>query len=184
MDDGAGRTFLLYARGKKSMKLAKDAERRLQMHLLHRVPLRVGELVQRGVPDIAGVVYQDMDIAERVQRGGDEAGGEAGVRHTTGMGDRLAAGVPDRANSRFGRFGGEGVDDDARALLREFLHEAQSDAASAARHKGDLSREAGQGANSTRSTGATASSAQRKGMVKPSRAASNRWRVLVSGLFP
>ena len=47
------------------------------MHILDRVPLLVVDFVQRPIPDVTGIVDQDVDVAELLKRGGNEAASES-----------------------------------------------------------------------------------------------------------
>src|ERR1700722_4901383 len=109
------------------------------MDVLHRVPLRVADLVDRPVPDIGGVIHKDMDIAEMAERRANEASSEVPARHASGIGDRLAASILDPFCGRFGGLRIEIVDDDARALLGKPLNQAETNAAAAACDQSDLS---------------------------------------------
>src|SRR5271165_7405188 len=91
----------------------QDAERRLEMHVLHRIPLLLADYVQRTVPHIASIVNQNMDVAESVQRGADKTRREVSVRHIAGNGYGLA-GIADSLGRSLGGVGIEIIDDKPR----------------------------------------------------------------------
>ncbi|MNY46983.1 hypothetical protein D3C86_1822150 [compost metagenome] len=62
------------------------------MHIDHGVPLLVGHTLDHVVPGVARVVHDDVDSAERVNRGLDEAIAEVGVGHAADTGHGFSAG--------------------------------------------------------------------------------------------
>ena len=64
------------------------------MHILDRVPLLVVDFVQWPVPDVTGIVDEDVDVAELLQRGGNEAARKLRISDIAWIGDRCPAGVP------------------------------------------------------------------------------------------
>ena len=54
-------------------RVADDAKWRTQVHVEHGVPLLVARLLDAAVPDVAGVVDQNVEMPEPFERGPDEA---------------------------------------------------------------------------------------------------------------
>ncbi len=78
-------------------------ERAAQLRVDHRVELRLGELGERRHAHLAGVVDDDVDGAERVERGVDDGAPTLGRRDGVAVRDRLAAGGDDLGDDRVGR---------------------------------------------------------------------------------
>ena len=95
---------------------AQDAERCGEVAVDDRVPLLVAHLLDHVVPGVAGVVDDDVDRAEVVDRGLDEAIGEIGRRDAADAGDGFTAQGTDFSDHFFGRAGVQVVDHDARAV--------------------------------------------------------------------
>jgi len=90
------------------------------VHVENRVPLVIRHLLDHAVPGVARVVDNDVEAAELVDRGGDEALPEVGVGDAPDARDRLAARSENIGGGLPGRFFVEVVDHDARSLAREF----------------------------------------------------------------
>ena len=86
-------------------------------------------LLDRRVPGVAGIVDDDVETAEGFDGGVDEAIGEARFGDAAVDRDGFAARRPDFGSHGVARLGVEIVDDDARALAREFQRDGASDAA-------------------------------------------------------
>ena len=79
-----------------------DVERATELRVDHRVELRLGELAERRHAHLTGVVDDDIDGAERVERGVDDGAAALGRRDGVAVGDGLAAGRPDLLDHRVG----------------------------------------------------------------------------------
>jgi hypothetical protein len=108
--------------------VARGAEVALQVNAHDGVPLLFRGADEHPVADEAGVVHDDVEAAERVDRRGDEAAAALPVAHVVGVGDRLAAERTNLGDDLFRRslrrataveLDADVVDDDLRALARE-----------------------------------------------------------------
>ena len=95
-----------------------DAEGDDRVDVEHRLELLVGHLVGDAVPGVAGVVDDDVDGAEGVDRGGDELVGGAGLGQVAGVDGGFAV---DLARGLLGDVGVEVVDQNLGALAGEQL---------------------------------------------------------------
>ena len=71
--------------------MAARGEGALEVHLDHRVPLRLAHVGEHAVAQDAGVVDEDVEAAEGVDGGLHEALGAVPVADVVGVGDGLAA---------------------------------------------------------------------------------------------
>ena len=94
-------------------------------------------------PGVAGIVDDDVEPAESIGGGLDEAIGKARFGDAAVDRDGFAAGRLDLVSHGVARRGIEVVDDDARAFAGEFQGDGPSDAAARSRDQGDLSLELG-----------------------------------------
>src|SRR5207244_3976799 len=88
----------------------------------HRVPILLLQLPDRRDPPEAGIVDQDVDAAEAVERGFEHGLGLLRPRHAAERGNRLAAFAPDLRDHALRRIrvtAVQIVDDDARAAPSE-----------------------------------------------------------------
>ena len=90
------------------------------MHIHDCLPLLVAHLLDHVVPGVAGVVDDDVEAAELLDRRVDEALGKAVLRHAADAGHRLAAGGFDRRDRFLRRGGIKIVDYHAGAFGGEF----------------------------------------------------------------
>ncbi len=113
----------------------------LEVHGDDRVPFGLGHVDEHPVTQDAGIVHQDVEIAERFDRGVDEALCTLPVGDVVGVDDRLAAEGLDLCDDLLGRRlvrtvavvgATEVVDHDARAFAREEQSVFAPDAASGA----------------------------------------------------
>src|SRR5205807_1879053 len=103
-----------------------DAEGHHGVDVEHRLEVLVGHLVDRRVERIAGVVDDDVDLAEGVDRLGHELVGRARLGQVAGEHRRLTADLGARL---LGDVSVEVVDEDLRAVLHEQLRRRPADAA-------------------------------------------------------
>ena len=103
---------------------AGDAEGDDRVDVEHRLELLVGHPVGDAVPGVAGVVDADVDRAERVDGGGDELVGGAGLGQVTRVDSGLAV---DLARRLLGDVGVEVVDQHLGALAYEQLGRRPAD---------------------------------------------------------
>ena len=98
------------------------------MDVEHRPEILLGDLFQRRVANIAGVVDENVDAAVVVQRGLDDLASALGCRHGLGARDGLTARSSDLSHDLFGRTGigafpsqaaAEIIDDDSCPPRRE-----------------------------------------------------------------
>ena len=108
------------------------------MDVEHRLELLVGHLVDRAVPGVAGVVDDDVDLAELVDGLLDELVGDAVLGQVAGEDGGLAG---DLGRGLLGDVAVEVVDQDLGALLGEQLCGGAADAAGRAGDDGGLSIE-------------------------------------------
>ena len=101
------------------------------MDVEHRLELLVAHLVSGAVPGVAGVVHEDVDLPERVDRLLDDLVAGARLRQVARHGHRLAL---DLARGLLGDVAVDVVDGHLRAFGREQL---RGGAADAARGSGD-----------------------------------------------
>ncbi len=102
----------------------------IEVNADHAIPLFLGDVDQRGDRRDAGVVYQDVEVAERIDREPNELAGLIPVGDVMIARHRLSAGLDDLIDDalREGHVftlavrgsSADVVDDDARALRREF----------------------------------------------------------------
>ena len=123
-------------------------ERALEVHLDDRVPLLLGHVGEHPVPQDAGVVDHDVQVAERLDRGVDQPLGALPRRDVVAVGDRLAAHPLDlldhvlrRAEVAAGAVdvATEVVHDHLGALASQRQRVLAPDAAAGSRHDGDAS---------------------------------------------
>ena len=117
---------------------AGDPERRLEMDVEDVVPLLVGHVLDGAVPGEAGVVDDDVEAAEGLDRGADEAVAEIRRGHVAGADRGRAAEVSDGGGGLLGGSGVEVVDHDAGALARQLERDGPADAPARPRHDGDF----------------------------------------------
>ena len=98
------------------------------MHVEHGLKLFVGHLLDRRVPGVAGVVDDDIESAERLHRGGDEAIGKASLGDAAVDRDGFAAGGLDFGGDRIAWRRVEIVDHDLGAFAGEFQRDGAADA--------------------------------------------------------
>ena len=108
---------------------AHHPERHDGVDVEHRLELLVGHLVRDAVPRVAGVVDEDVDLAEGVDRLLDDLVAGAGLGQVAGDGDRLAL---DLAGRLLGDVAVDVVDRHLRAFGGEQLGRRAADAASRA----------------------------------------------------
>ena len=116
----------------------QDPERRFEVHIEDGVPLFVGHLLDHRVPGVAGVVDDDVQAAEVVDRGGDEAFAEVGVGDAADAGYGLPARGLDRGDCFLGWFGVEVIDNDPRTLAGQLQRDLTPDPSAGAGDNGDL----------------------------------------------
>jgi hypothetical protein len=118
----------------------------LQVHGDHGVPLLLGHVDEHTVAQDAGVVHEDVEVAERLDGGVDQALAAFPVGHVVAVGDGLAAHALDLGHDLLGRretatraVGGapEVVHDDLGALGGEEEGVLTADAAPRPRDDGD-----------------------------------------------
>src|SRR5271170_4057706 len=143
MDDGTVFAFLRNANIQEAAQFPEYAEWRLEVDILDRIPLLVADLVQRSIPDVTGVVHENMDISKLPERGLNEAAGKVVARHAAGIGDRHAALFFNGARRSLGFRGIEIIDQNARPFRCKFPRDASSDAAAGAGHERNSSIEPG-----------------------------------------
>ena len=90
VNDHAIFAFLRDPAVQKAAQLPQNAERRLKMHVLDGVPLLIADFVQRPIPDVAGIVDQDVDVAELLQRGGDQPAWKVLIGNVARISDRCS----------------------------------------------------------------------------------------------
>ena len=98
---------------------AQQPEGRRGVNLEHLLPLRVHGVLDGGVPDVAGVVDQDVEIAETLQGGAHDGVSEVRGRHVARVDQRRAPGLFDGAGGLLSRAGVEIVDHHRGALPGE-----------------------------------------------------------------
>ena len=103
-----------------------DAEGDDGVDVEHRLELLVGHPVGDAVPGVAGVVDDDVDRAEGVDRGGDQLVGGAGLGQVAGVDGGFAV---DLARGLLGDVGVEVVDQHLGALAGEQLRGGPADPA-------------------------------------------------------
>ena len=117
------------------------------MHVDHIRPVRPAHLVEDDVAQDAGVVDQDVDAAEGVERGLDDQVGVLRLGDGERGGDGLAAGLLDGRDrilrrtvvgARALQAGADVADHHARAFAREHLGDGAADAAAGAGDDGDF----------------------------------------------
>jgi hypothetical protein len=84
---------------------ADDMEAAAQVDVNDRVEILLAELAERAPADVAGVVDQDVDAAEVIQRGFDNRLAALRGRYRLMAADSLAAGIADRLHHLFDRTG-------------------------------------------------------------------------------
>src|SRR5579864_8302225 len=126
---------------------AAHVEAAVQVHADHVGPVRPAHAVKDAIAQNAGIVDQNVDPAERIERRLDDLIGIAGLADRERRGDGRAAGFLDLVDDGLGRSGiGAGAfeagadiaDHDARTLLRHEQRNAAADAPTGARHDGDF----------------------------------------------
>ena len=126
---------------------AAHGEAAVQMHVDHVRPVRPAHAVEDAVAQNAGIVDEDIDAAEGIERRLDDLVGIAGLADRQRRGDRFAAGFLDLVDDGLRRAGiGAGAvearadiaDDDAGAFLRHQERDAAPDAAPRAGDDGDF----------------------------------------------
>ena len=129
--------FRLALRGGAEMWLrgAQNAERRGGVDVDHRIPLRVAHVVDRAVPDIAGIVHDDVEIAERLKRRSDRLVAEIGRGDIADERHGAAALRRDRRHGLGGRIGVEVADHHLGAASRELARDRGADAAARPGHQ-------------------------------------------------
>src|SRR5512132_2510497 len=120
--------FLLRELAQRFRRRAEDPERRARVHVEHGVPLVVGHLLDHAVPRVAGVVHDDVEPAEALDRRANEACRKIGLRHVTRARRRLAALPFDGARRRIGHGLVDVVQHDACALGGELGGDGGADA--------------------------------------------------------
>src|SRR5690606_2537599 len=129
---------LLHRRGDHRLRGPQDPERRLEVHVQDGVPLLVGHLLHDRVPRVAGVVDDDVQSAELLDRGVDEPLGEAVLGDTADTRDGLATGFGDGGNGLLGRSLVQVVDHDRGAVTGQLAGDLGTDAAPGSADDGDL----------------------------------------------
>ena len=108
----------------------QNTERRGQVDVEDRVPLLVAHLLDDRVPGVAGIVHDDMAVAERVDRRLDDAIAEVGLGDVAVAGHRLAAHLDDLGDGLLRRRIVDIVDHDAGAVAHQTQRDFLADAAS------------------------------------------------------
>jgi hypothetical protein len=121
----------------------RNPERGHEVDVEHGLELLVRHLLDRRVPGVAGIVDDDVEPAERIGGGLDEAIGKARFGDAAVDRDGFAARRLDLVSHGVARRGIEVVDDDARPFAGEFQGDGPSDAAARSGDQGDLSLELG-----------------------------------------
>jgi hypothetical protein len=128
--------------------VASGREVALQVDPDHRVPLLLGRVGQHAVAEEPGVVDQDVEATEGVDRRRHQRLGLGPIGHVGPVGHRVAAHGADGVDHLTGRtrrttgavdLGAEVVDDDLRPLPCELERMAPTDATTCARHDHDPS---------------------------------------------
>ena len=102
------------------------------------VPLFVAHLLDDVVPGIARVVDDDVDAAERLQCGLDQAFTEVRLGDIAGEGQCLAAAAADLLHHIIGRCGVKIVDNHAGTFARELQGDAAADTTPCTSDDGNL----------------------------------------------
>jgi len=129
----------------REMMAPLAVERGLQVDVQDEVPDLVVHVVEGLVPGDAGVVDQDVDLAELVRGRIHHPAGLLHVHRVVGRDQHLAAGVLDGLGRLFSRLGIDVVHHDGRALLGEQLRRGRSDPPAGAGDDGDLPVQTTQG---------------------------------------
>ena len=108
------------------------------MHVEHRLELLVGHLLDGGVPGVAGVVDDDVEAAELLERRADEPVGEPGLGDVAVDRDRLGSERLDLVHDGGARRLVEIVDHDLRPVPRQLQRDGAADAAARARYESDF----------------------------------------------
>src|SRR5215831_12656002 len=118
---------------------AAHGEAAMQVHVDDVRPVRPEHTMKDTVAQDAGIVYENVDTTEGIQRRRDDLIGVAWLADRHRGGDRFAAGLLDLVNHRLRRAGiGAGAveagadvaNHDTRALLRHEQRDAAADSAS------------------------------------------------------
>jgi hypothetical protein len=108
-----------------SGRVPRGEEQALHVDAEDAVELLFGHVEHRLIPvRRAGVVDDDVEVAEPVERAADERGHVAVAAHIAGAEERATAGGADVPRHARPGHGVDLVDDDRRALLREALRDA------------------------------------------------------------
>ncbi len=125
----------------------RRAERALEVHAHDRVEVVLGHVEDHGVADDPGVVHQDVERAERLDRGVDHLPGRVEVGDVAVVGNRVAAPLLDELHDGVGILlagavapnrAAEVVDHDLGAVLGQFERVAAPDAVRRTGDDGDL----------------------------------------------
>ncbi len=107
---------------------AKNPEWRGQVDVEHGPPLCVGHLLDDVVPGITGIVDDDVEAAEAIDRARDEALADFGRNHIAHIQHRFAASLPDRLHDLRSRPAVTVVDHQLRAFARQLPGDCGADA--------------------------------------------------------
>ena len=111
---------------------AQDAERRGQVNVEDGVPLLVAHLLDDRVPGVAGVVHDDVAVAEGIDRRLDDAVAEVGLGDVAVAGHRLAAHLLDLGDGLLRRRLVDVVDHHLGAVAHQAQRDLPADAATRA----------------------------------------------------